>query len=104
MAADPTRIAATRSPSWMPSAGVVTLHCCCTCSSAGLTSMRVQAAETASPKASSHGRSGGGSMSTTAVSRMCSPRPSAITAPSMASQRNSADASSSDQTSGRFST
>ena len=38
---------------------------------------------------------------TTAVSRMCSPRRSASTAPSMASQRNRIEASSSDQTSGR---
>ena len=41
---------------------------------------------------------------TSAVSRMCSPRSSARTAPSIASQLNSVTASSSDHTSGRSST
>ena len=44
------------------------------------------------------------SLDSTAVMRMCSPRRSAMTAPSIASQMNSIEASSSDQTSGRWNT
>ena len=51
-------------------------------------------------KVSSQCRQRGGASPTTKASRMCSPRRSAMTEPSMASHRNSVEASSSDQVSG----
>ena len=49
-------------------------------------------------------RSRGGARDTRKPSRMCSPRRSAMTAPSMASHRNRMEASSSDQVSGELKT
>ncbi len=60
-----------------------------------------QAAVTAAPIASAQARAAGRARLTNTVSRMCSPRRRATTAPSMASQRNIAEASSSDQVIGR---
>ena len=57
-----------------------------------------------SATASSIARRSGGANLTSVVIRMCSPRRSAITAPSIASQMNSICASSSDQISGLCST
>ena len=54
----------------------------------------------ATARVSSTARFGRGSAPTRAVMRMCSPRWSATTEPSMASQMNRTEASSSDQTMG----
>ena len=53
---------------------------------------------------SSNARDGAGSMPTAAVIRICSSRRKAMTAPSIASHKNSIEASSSDHTSGASNT
>ena len=61
-------------------------------------------ATTTAASVSSQPRQRGGASVTSTPSRMCSSRRSAITAPSIASQRNRMEASSSVQVSGRLKT
>ena len=68
--------------------------------SARMTNTNAATTATVSRKA----RRGGEHIPTNAVMRMCSPRRKATTAPSIASHRNKMEASSSDQTSGRWKT
>jgi hypothetical protein len=100
----PTPIAATRQPSLISSAGVVMNDCNSTYSRAGGIIARRNAATTVVPKVSSQVRQRGGASDTRKASRMCSARRSAMTEPSMASHRNRADASSSDQVIGELNT
>ena len=58
----------------------------------------------ASARASSTARTSGRALATSVVIRMCSPRRSATTEPSIASQMNSICASSSDQIRAEFNT
>ena len=66
--------------------------------------MNRKASAAATATTSRKARTGGDSMPTTAVMRMCSARRNATTAPSIASHRNRIEASSSDQMIGLWKT
>ena len=100
----PTPIAATRTESCSSSAGVVISHWFSMYSHDGERTSSTNTITISALTVSTHARHCGRSALTKVVSRMCSPRRSAITAPSMASHRNSTDASSSDQVSGLLKT
>ena len=74
------------------------------CSSAAGRNMTRKTMTSINASDSTHGRTVGDMRPTKVLSRMCSPRRSAITAPSIASHRNRIDASSSDQVSGWLNT
>ncbi len=96
----PTGMAAARQALLSSSAGVTMKCSSCAYSMAGARISARKASEAASAAVSSCARRAGPTLLTKAVMRMCSPRRSATTAPSMDSHRNRMDASSSDQTSG----
>ena len=100
----PMPIAATRSASWISSAGVTIIHWSMPYSYAAGRIRSTNTMTISAPSVSTHARRSGESALTNVVRRMCSPRRSAITAPSIASQRNSTDASSSDHVSGLLKT
>ena len=96
----PTGIAAARHEFAISSAGVVMKASSCANSHGGpITSTRNASGAAIATHVEERAHAGD-AMPTNAVMRMCSPRRSAITAPSIASHRNRIDASSSDQTSG----
>ena len=97
MIANPTGSAAARQASEICMAGVVTGISSTANSQAEGRIMRRKARAATVATTSSANRLGGDSMPTNAVMRMCSARCSAIADPNIASQRNSVDASSSDQ-------
>ena len=96
----PTGRAAARQVLTMPSAGVITQDSSSAKTKAGPTMRTRKVSVAAIATRSSNARARGGIMPTRAVIRMCSPRRSATTEPSMASQTKRIEASSSDQTSG----
>src|SRR5664280_1308641 len=100
----PTGSAAARQTFEISSAGVVMARSSAAYCHAGQITSARKARQAAIATASSTARGCGESRPTSAVMRMCSPRRSAVTAPSIASQRKRMDASSSDQTSGRCKT
>ncbi|MNN55807.1 hypothetical protein D3C81_1707010 [compost metagenome] len=87
----------------MPSAGVVIDICSWECCMAGAMIITTNRHTTSADSVSQKPRQACGSLFTSADMRMCSPRSSASTAPNMAIQINSEDASSSDQISGLWS-
>ena len=100
----PTGSAAARQALEMSSAGVVMKRSSDAYSQAGHATIARKASAAYSAIASASRRRCGGSLDTIAVMRMCSPRRRATTAPSIASQMKSMEASSSDQISGWCST
>jgi hypothetical protein len=100
----PTSIADVRQTAEMPSPGSVTMASSTTYSNAGKTIAAANNVVRVSVKASSRSRQGSGRRATRNVRRRCSPRRSAMTAPSVASHRNRMDASSSAHVIGRLST
>ncbi len=103
ISAAPTGNAAQRQPSGNCNAGVLTGICRFMCSMAGVMISATKVQTVSALTASSQPRHFSGKRVTIAVSRICAPRCKASTAPSMASQLNRIDASSSDQISGWFS-
>jgi hypothetical protein len=100
----PTGSAAARHAFGISRAGVV-MNCSSTANSDAGSSARIKKATLmANASASKKGRNAGSAMPTTAVMRMCSALRWATTAPSIASQRNSIDANSSDQKIGLWKT
>ncbi len=100
----PTGKAAARHAFDISSAGVVMKRSSAAYSHAGQATIARNASDAQTQIASNSRRRSGACLDTSAAIRMCSPRRSAITAPSIASQMKSMDASSSDQTSGRWNT
>ena len=100
ISAEPTGNAAARHEFDNSSAGVVMNDSSCAKLIAGPITIARNAIGAAIAITSRKARTPGDAMPTSAVIRICSPRRNAITAPSMASHRNSMDASSSDHTSG----
>jgi hypothetical protein len=100
MSMAPTGSAAARTPSGMPRAGVVIAICSWEWTIAGVMIMATNSTTINADKVSLKPRQAGGSLFTSADMRMCSPRSSASTAPNIASQMNSEEASSSVHTKG----
>ena len=96
----PTGSAAARQAFVISSAGVVMKVSSAANSKAGSMTSSRKARAAAIATTSRKARTEGETLPTRAVMRMCSPRWKATTAPSMASQRNSIEASSSDHTIG----
>src|SRR4051812_15907445 len=96
----PTGSAAARQTFGISSAGVVIKLSSEANSKAGSMTRSRKASAAQMATTSRKARTGGETLPTRAVIRMCSPRWNATTAPSMASQRNSIEANSSDQTIG----
>jgi len=104
ISAIPIGIAISRHRLEISSAGVVMSPSSAACCHAGHNTMARNARHAQVATASINARLPGDRRATTAVMRMCSPRRSATTEPNIASQRNSMEASSSDQTSGSCNT
>jgi hypothetical protein len=100
ISAKPAGTAAARTESGQPSAGVSIKDWSCMYSNAGPISMARSRSGVRVASASAQSRPRGGKRMAMVVSRMCSPFHNASTAPSMASQRKTMEASSSLQVSG----
>ena len=100
ISAIPTGKAAARQKLDISSAGVVMAFSSIAYSHAGQATMARNARQAAMPTSSSSARRCGPALLTRAVMRICSPRRSAITEPSMASHKNRIEASSSDHSKG----
>ena len=96
----PVGKAAARRPSGISSAGVVISICSVACSTAGPIIISTNRQTISAATISNHTRHLSDSRFTIAVKRMCSPRSSASTAPSIDNQMNKIEASSSDQIKG----
>src|SRR5450830_1529034 len=96
----PTGSAAARQELWISNAGVVMKYSSHAYSIDGIVKSSKKTKETLRALYCRNERTIGGAIVTKVVIRMCSLRRKATTAPSIASQRNRIDASSSDQTSG----
>ncbi|MNR13265.1 hypothetical protein D3C85_1296600 [compost metagenome] len=100
----PTAMADTRKALGISRAAVVMIHSSLTYSQAGVNSNPMKVITITAPRVSMKARFSTGNRAMNEVRRMCSPRRIATTEPSIASHRNSSEASSSPQTMGWLST